>query len=151
MYRGHMLSYRHNHAYQSLLRLTAFGRSRTLLFQFVQEAQESYQARATGSLQIFEPAEDPDTSYAGSEGWEHSLSRPKRPLDSVVLPKGVKEQLIHDVRDFMAEKRFYTDRGIPYRRGWLFYGVPGGGKTSLSRSCACNGGKELRVSQCHCF
>lgn len=28
-------------------------------------------------------------------------------------------------------RKWYADRGIPYRRGYLFYGPPGTGKTSF--------------------
>ncbi|EGX93580.1 mitochondrial chaperone bcs1, putative [Cordyceps militaris CM01] len=34
------------------------------------------------------------------------------------------------------QRRWYAQRGIPYRRGYLFYGRPGTGKTSLSLSVA---------------
>ena len=137
MYRGHTLSYLLTDDNYTMLHISAFGRSRTLLSQFIQEAQQSYQASATGKLQVYQPAKDQQNSYSDGDDWKLSLSRPKRPLDSVILPAGVKEKLVYDVREFMAEKRFYMDRGVPYRRGWLFYGVPGGGKTSLSESCAC--------------
>lgn len=54
-------------------------------------------------------------------------------MSSVVLEKGVKERLLADARDFMSSERWYADRGIPWRRGYLLHGVPGSGKTSLSK------------------
>jgi SpoVK/Ycf46/Vps4 family AAA+-type ATPase len=33
--------------------------------------------------------------------------------------------------EFLAGEGFYRERGLPYRRGYLLYGVPGSGKTSL--------------------
>jgi ATP-dependent 26S proteasome regulatory subunit len=32
----------------------------------------------------------------------------------------------------MNEAGFYHERGLPYKRGYLLYGVPGAGKSSLS-------------------
>lgn len=36
----------------------------------------------------------------------------------------------------LAATTFYTECGIPYRRGYLFYGPPGTGKSSLSAAIA---------------
>ncbi|CAG0915737.1 unnamed protein product [Notodromas monacha] len=63
----------------------------------------------------------------------HELGQPKkrRPLQSVVLADGVSEKLLGDVKEFIANPAWYSDRGIPYRRGYLLYGPPGCGKSSF--------------------
>ncbi|KAK0618436.1 BCS1 N terminal-domain-containing protein [Bombardia bombarda] len=67
-----------------------------------------------------------------------ALGKPrlKRPLGSVILDEGVKEGLVADVRDFLGARQWYTDRGVPYRRGYLLYGPPGTGKTSFIQALA---------------
>ncbi|KXX78748.1 Mitochondrial chaperone BCS1 [Madurella mycetomatis] len=62
--------------------------------------------------------------------------RLKRPLGSVILDAGVKERLVGDVKEFLAAQKWYTDRGVPYRRGYLLYGPPGTGKTSFIQALA---------------
>ncbi|KAL4878670.1 BCS1 N terminal-domain-containing protein [Aspergillus karnatakaensis] len=62
--------------------------------------------------------------------------RRKRPLDSVILDKGVKERIVDDVKDFLSSEKWYYDRGIPYRRGYLLYGPPGTGKSSFIQAVA---------------
>ena len=62
--------------------------------------------------------------------------RRKRPLGSVILDEGVKEGIVDDVKDFLGRQEWYVDRGIPYRRGYLLYGPPGGGKTSFIQALA---------------
>lgn len=52
-------------------------------------------------------------------------SRPVRPLSSVLLPPGQAEAILADCRDFLASEAWYAHRGIPYRRGYLLYGLPG--------------------------
>ncbi|KIH90410.1 bcs1-like protein [Sporothrix brasiliensis 5110] len=50
----------------------------------------------------------------------------------------VKDGLVADVEDYLdpVTRRWYANRGIPYRRGYLLYGPPGTGKSSLSVSLA---------------
>jgi chaperone BCS1 len=62
--------------------------------------------------------------------------RTKRPLSSVVLDHGVKDDIVDDVHDFLARQQWYVDRGIPYRRGYLLFGPPGSGKSSFIQALA---------------
>ncbi|KAK8084436.1 BCS1 protein precursor [Apiospora hydei] len=58
-------------------------------------------------------------------------ARWKRPLGSVVLAEGLKESIVADVKAFLNRRQWYVERGIPYRRGYLFHGPPGTGKSSF--------------------
>ena len=62
--------------------------------------------------------------------------RRKRPLDSIILDEGVKERILADVEDFLSSSKWYYDRGIPYRRGYLLHGPPGSGKSSFIQGLA---------------
>ena len=64
------------------------------------------------------------------QNWIHR-AKPSRPLETVVLPPGARERLVADVDDFLSSERWYVDRGLPWRRGYLLHGLPGTGKTSL--------------------
>ena len=46
-------------------------------------------------------------------------SRPKRPLGSIVLSVGTKEKILSDAKDFLDSRKWYMERGIPFRRGCL--------------------------------
>lgn len=64
-------------------------------------------------------------------GCWREVSRIKpRPLDSVILPNGQLERLLADVERFLKSEETYRSIGVPYRRGYLLYGLPGAGKTS---------------------
>lgn len=43
---------------------------------------------------------------------------------------------MQDVEQFNVSRKWYVDRGIPHRRGYLFYGPPGGGKSSFAFALA---------------
>jgi chaperone BCS1 len=72
----------------------------------------------------------------GMEWMPFGDPRLKRPIQSVILDKGIKERIMADVKDFLGRKEWYVDRGIPYRRGYLLYGPPGTGKSSFIQALA---------------
>ena len=72
----------------------------------------------------------------GTEWRPFGQPRRKRPLDSVILDSGVKERIVDDVKDFLGRGKWYSDRGIPYRRGYLLHGPPGSGKSSFIQALA---------------
>lgn len=75
-------------------------------------------------------------------GWDaYPLSR--RELESVHLKEGLKDDIIEDIDDFFANKKRYEALGIPYHRGYLFYGPPGSGKTSVIRALASHYDRNL--------
>jgi chaperone BCS1 len=70
--------------------------------------------------------------------WQREQRARARSLTSVVLPEATMQDLIRDVDDFVSKETaaWYSEHGIPYKRGYLFYGVPGAGKTSLIQALA---------------
>ena len=59
-----------------------------------------------------------------------------RVFDSVILDSGVAETIASDIEEFLMSKKWYADRGIPYRRGYLLHGPPGCGKSSFVMAMA---------------
>lgn len=41
------------------------------------------------------------------------------------------DDLVSDVNWWLHSQRWYANKGIPYRRGYLLYGKPGCGKSSM--------------------
>ena len=67
---------------------------------------------------------------AGAEWRQFGYPRKKRPLDSVILDKGVAEDIVSDVEKFMQPQVVHSE-GNPYRRFYLLYSPPGCGKSSF--------------------
>lgn len=83
--------------------------------------------------QIYRPEKGP----GGHIYWD-ACFRPARALDGVVMESTLKNSLVSDIEFYLSPacQKFYENRGIPYRRGYLLYGPPGTGKTSFASSVA---------------
>lgn len=67
--------------------------------------------------------------------WEAKRMSP-RTLESIFLPGTEKSDLINDFENFLDSKEDYEAMGLPWHRGYLLYGMPGNGKTSMVRAIA---------------
>jgi len=54
----------------------------------------------------------------------------KNRMKSLSYPKEVHDY-IKEIEYWIKSEEWYTEKGIPWRRGWMIYGKPGTGKTSL--------------------
>ncbi|KAJ3229170.1 hypothetical protein HDU81_005567 [Chytriomyces hyalinus] len=74
--------------------------------------------------------------------WVQNM-RSTRGLASVALDQH-QEQLLHrDLDTFAKDRDFYRRMGLPYRRGYLFSGKPGTGKTSLINAISATYNRDL--------
>lgn len=78
--------------------------------------------RERQNLQI-KVLEGEDVSYTKDASW-----------DKLFLPPSLKKDIRGCVETFLSSKSFYEEAKIPWKRGMLFWGEPGCGKTSLIRT-----------------
>jgi chaperone BCS1 len=144
-YRGRLLIFRRNQnrdqatflavSEREEVSLSCFGRNPWILKELLHEAREVYVKKDESKTLIYR-----GTTKGGSTEptWQRCMARTSRPFSTVILNEKVKKDLIDDVTDYLnpATRRWYSNRGIPYRRGYLLYGPPGTGKSSLSLALA---------------
>lgn len=70
--------------------------------------------------------------------WQQVARRPIRPMSTVILENQEKHNVLRDINEYLhpGTPKWYASRGIPLRRGYLFHGPPGTGKTSFSFALA---------------
>ncbi|KAG1734035.1 P-loop containing nucleoside triphosphate hydrolase protein [Suillus paluster] len=109
--------------HRDTLQISIVTRNHDILNAILQEARNAYKIVQGSAITVY--------VSDSSNCWRELARRNKRPLDSIILEPGIRELV------------WYAERGIPFRRGYLLYGAPGSGKTSLIHSIA--GELELDV------
>jgi chaperone BCS1 len=104
--------------------LSAVGCPVDVLKSICEEAMRFALEGEDGMISVFVPDRYEDF-------WRKALSKPKRSIQSVILDGDNRDKVVKDVESFLASKQWYEDKGLPYRRGFLFFGPPGCGKSSF--------------------
>jgi chaperone BCS1 len=75
--------------------------------------------------------------------WNTRNDLPPRTLESVILKEGQVEHLVNDLEIFLDSEGEYGRASQPWHRGYLFWGVPGTGKSSIVKALANHFGMPL--------
>jgi len=103
--------------------MTLWGtRDRTLLLDILSEAKAEFETINPRHMRYY---------THGIGGWWEASILVNRPIDTVYLPDRMLEDIKQDFRTFYRSEKKYRSLGIPWRRGWLFEGPPGGGKSTM--------------------
>ncbi|KAF0638663.1 hypothetical protein FPSE5266_12249 [Fusarium pseudograminearum] len=119
------------------LKISCFGRSTDPIKSLLKDAKTAYFLDTRYKTAIFRPRIKENRRESWSM-WQQVARRPIRPMSTVILENQEKHEVLRDINEYLhpATPKWYAFRGIPLRRGYLFHGPPGTGKTSFSFALA---------------
>lgn len=87
---------------------------------------------------------DEESTYRGSsdiyvadkKGEGEWSSIPMRTADTVILPEGLFEEIVREIKTFTTYEQIYGMLGVPYHHGIMLHGSPGTGKSSAAQAIA---------------
>lgn len=109
------------------VRFECWGNGLEIFQALLREGADIYNAGVSEWIHVNVPAES---------WWVDHARKRSRSLDSVILTEGRAEAILQDAKNFFANAELYAARGIPWNRGYLLYGPPGNGKSSLATALA---------------
>jgi chaperone BCS1 len=78
--------------------------------------------------------------------WKYCNGFKRRNLDTLYLPKKDKDLIINEIEHFFNNNtEIYNNLCIPERKVFLFWGIPGSGKTTFIRSIASHFNKNIAI------
>ena len=109
---------------KEVLTISCFGRSTRPIKSLIQHAKDHFHLGHNDKTIIKRPAPKDMRRFGGRGSWVKIAERPCRPLQTVVLDEERKMDVLADINEYLnpITARWYANRGIPYRRGYVEIG-----------------------------
>jgi len=99
------------------------GYSRDYILKFMKHVEEEIKNDEINEKRCFK--------IWNQRNWVSINIKVNKTFDNIFIDVSIKNTILNSLKEFKESKQFYEDFAIPYKKGYIFYGIPGCGKTSL--------------------
>ena len=105
--------------------LHCFSRSTVALKDVIDQVMKYHRKKSESQTTIRRPAPSKQRRQGRSK-WIRVATRPPRPMTTVVLDETQKDDILADIKEYLlpSTRQWYSERGIPYRRGCVSHVPP---------------------------
>lgn len=128
--------------YRDSFTVSSFLGNKEIFREMTRQAYKASCRAARKGLRIF--------SYQGYNGWVLSNTKEARPSETLILDGDLYTTLEEDAKRFLEGQQWYSDMSIPWHRGYLLYGPPGSGKSSIVNTIASSMGLDIYIVNLSC-
>jgi chaperone BCS1 len=107
--------------FMETIRICTFGGNRNFIQELLMSAYKVAAVTEEVGVKVY--------NYNG--WWKLCDTKPYKAAESLILDNNILQDAFEDSETFLASRDWYNYMSIPWRRGYLLYGSPGSGKSSL--------------------
>lgn len=113
--------------------ITLCGNSIEILKNFIRHARTNYYKKQLIEKGIYiytKKKNDNNFNYDNSI-FKKIKQVQNKTFENTIVNRHTKDKILHSLETFYKDEKRYKHLGIPYKKGLMFYGTPGTGKTSM--------------------